>query len=72
MPASFQSTMPKIPTIPTHEAVLTVKVTPAQKAEIEAAAGKLIQRPGVWARDVLCAAAAQVNGSAKPKRRKTR
>jgi len=57
------------PKIPTHEAVLTVKFTPAQKAEIEAAAGKLIQRTGVWARDVLVAAAAQVNGSKKLKKR---
>jgi hypothetical protein len=49
-----------MPKIPTHEAVLTVKVTPAQKVEIQNAAARLVQHPGVWARDVLVAAAAAV------------
>jgi len=55
--------------VPTRKAVLTIKMTPAQKADVETAANKLVLLPGVWARDVLIAAAAQVNGSKKSKRR---
>jgi hypothetical protein len=44
--------------IPTYDAVVTIRLTTAQKAAFEAAANKRGKRAGVWAREVLVAAAA--------------
>lgn len=43
--------------IPTHEAVMSIKLTREQESAIKAAAAKLVERPGVWARNVLVVAA---------------